>query len=122
MFTTLTLGGMTTKAEADDQRRHRWTALDMRAGLMVGKTFAERFVPFVSARAFAGPVMWQIAGDAARAAEARIIVGVEAVARVPVTIVIGGIALLEGLPLIAIAVCDTEGALLHTEDAGALIT
>ena len=33
----------------------------MRLGLMAGKTFAGRYVPFVVGRVFGGPVSWTIA-------------------------------------------------------------
>jgi hypothetical protein len=42
--------------------RYDWTASDARIGIMVGKTFAERVVPFVAARAFLGPVDWKLRG------------------------------------------------------------
>lgn len=60
---SFTLGHSRTSAVSDDGRRHDWTAVDGRLGLMVGKTFAERYVPFVVARAFAGPVSWTLGGE-----------------------------------------------------------
>ena len=62
---SFTLGGSRTNAVSDDGRRHDWTAADGRLGLMMGKTFAERYVPFVAARVFAGPVAWKLGGESA---------------------------------------------------------
>jgi len=62
LLASFTVGGVTAKAQSDDGQDHRWTAFDMRLGLMVGKTFADRFVPFITARAFAGPVSWRLGG------------------------------------------------------------
>lgn len=42
---------------------NRFTAFDARAGLTVGKTFWERFTPYLAARVFGGPVSWTIAGN-----------------------------------------------------------
>lgn len=60
---SLTLGHSRTSAVSDDMERHDWTAYDLRAGIMVGKTFAERFVPFATARVFAGPASWRLGGQ-----------------------------------------------------------
>jgi hypothetical protein len=54
----------TTTAVSDDGLDHRLTAGDLRAGVMVGKTFVERVVPYVAARAFGGPVIWTVGGEA----------------------------------------------------------
>jgi hypothetical protein len=43
--------------------RYDWIAYDVRAGVMVGKTIGERFVPFASARAYGGPVDWKLGGE-----------------------------------------------------------
>jgi hypothetical protein len=59
---SLTAGASTTTAGSDDDRRRRLTAADLRAGVMAGKTFG-RLVPFVAARAFAGPVSWRLGGQ-----------------------------------------------------------
>ena len=59
---SLSLGALTARAEADGEL-NRWTGTDMRIGLMAGKTFAGRYVPFVVGRVFAGPVSWRIADD-----------------------------------------------------------
>ena len=60
---SFTLGHSRTTAVSDDGMRHDWTAFDGRFGLMVGKTFAERYVPFITARGFAGPVSWTLGGN-----------------------------------------------------------
>jgi hypothetical protein len=60
---SFTFGHSRTTAVSDDGMRHDWTAFDGRIGMMVGKTFAERYVPFVSARGFAGPVSWTLGGN-----------------------------------------------------------
>ncbi len=60
---TFTLGVSRTTAESDNGISEDWTAADARLGIMVGKTFAERFVPFVAARVFGGPVNWRLAGQ-----------------------------------------------------------
>jgi hypothetical protein len=58
-----TVGVATTKAISDDGVSHRWTANDNRLGVMVGKTFADHFVPFATARVFGGPVYWSLGGE-----------------------------------------------------------
>jgi hypothetical protein len=45
-----------------DPMAHSWWAFDARAGVMVGKTLADHWVPYLAARAFGGPVLWRIAG------------------------------------------------------------
>ncbi len=40
----------------------RFTALDLRLGAIAGKTFAEVFTPYVTARAFGGPIAWHFDG------------------------------------------------------------
>lgn len=42
---------------------NRFTAFDARAGLTVGKTFWERFTPYLAARVFGGPVSWDHRGQ-----------------------------------------------------------
>ena len=63
LATSITLGAATSSPVSDDGQRHRWTAGDLRLGAMVGKTFFDRLVPFASARAFAGPVSWNLGGE-----------------------------------------------------------
>jgi len=62
--TSLTFGAATTTAESDDGASYRWSAFDLRLGVMVGKTFFNHLVPFVTGRVFGGPVMWHLGGDA----------------------------------------------------------
>ena len=60
---SVSLGHSRTNAVSDDNRRHTWSATDFRLGVMVGKTIAERFVPYAAARAFGGPVNWRLGGE-----------------------------------------------------------
>ncbi len=60
---SMTFGHSRTSAVSDDMQRHDWTAFDLRAGVMVGKTISDNFVPFASARVFGGPVSWQLGGE-----------------------------------------------------------
>jgi hypothetical protein len=41
----------------------RFTAGDLRIGALVGRTFADRFSPYLLARLFGGPVLWTVAGE-----------------------------------------------------------
>lgn len=63
LLATLSFSGATTTAESDDGEAHRWTAFDLRLGALVGKTFADRFTPFLAGRVFAGPVSWRVGGE-----------------------------------------------------------
>ncbi len=49
-------------AESDDGMAHDLTAGDLRVGVMIGKTWG-RVVPYLTARAFGGPVFWTIRRD-----------------------------------------------------------
>jgi hypothetical protein len=40
----------------------RFTAFDLRLGAIAGKTFANAFTPYVTARAFGGPIAWHFDG------------------------------------------------------------
>ena len=40
----------------------RFTAFDVRVGAIAGKTFANVFTPYVTARAFGGPILWRFDG------------------------------------------------------------
>ena len=42
----------------------KFTAGDLRVGVIAGKTFGDVFTPYVTARAFGGPVAWHFDGDA----------------------------------------------------------
>jgi hypothetical protein len=57
-----TLGTALIRGTADDGSRRSWSAWDARGGVIVGKTFG-RFVPYLAARAFGGPVYWHRGGD-----------------------------------------------------------
>lgn len=59
-FVLLSVTASVLTMTADSER---FTALDLRVGAVVGKTFWERFTPYVVARAFGGPVSWTIAGQ-----------------------------------------------------------
>jgi hypothetical protein len=52
------LGTALIRGTADDGSSRSWSAWDLRGGVIVGKTFARRLVPYVAARAFGGPVFW----------------------------------------------------------------
>ncbi|HEX4417198.1 MAG TPA: hypothetical protein VH165_04825 [Kofleriaceae bacterium] len=64
MAITATAGASVVRGPSDDEMTHTWLAFDLRGGVMVGKTFADRWVPYVAARGFGGPVYWQHAGAA----------------------------------------------------------
>jgi hypothetical protein len=40
----------------------RFTAFDLRVGAIAGKTFGDVFTPYVTARAFGGPISWRFDG------------------------------------------------------------
>ena len=40
-----------------------FTAADLRLGVMAGRTFAKIWKPYITGRAFGGPVFWTVAGD-----------------------------------------------------------
>lgn len=51
------------RATADDGRTRSWTALDVRASAMVGKSLQDnRFIVYAAGRAFGGPVFWRRTG------------------------------------------------------------
>ena len=60
-----TLGTALIRGTADDGSARTWSAWDARAGVIVGKTFAKHFVPYLAGRVFGGPVYWFRAGAAA---------------------------------------------------------
>jgi len=40
-----------------------FTAGDLRAGVIAGKTFGDAFTPYITARAFGGPIAWRYDGE-----------------------------------------------------------
>ncbi|MCC6995335.1 MAG: hypothetical protein IT370_12055 [Deltaproteobacteria bacterium] len=65
VMASLSLGFSTTTAdsEADGGAPHRLTSGDARVGVMVGKTYG-RLTPYLVVRAFGGPVLWTLDGEA----------------------------------------------------------
>ncbi len=53
-------GGTTTTSGVSSER---FTAFDLRVGAIAGRTFADRISPYVLARGFGGPVMWNVGGS-----------------------------------------------------------
>jgi len=97
-FVALTgsLGTSYVRAIADDLRHRTWWAIDGRAGVMVGKTLAERWVPYLAARVFGGPVFWELSGAAVTGNDRyHVTLGAGLIARLP-----GGIDVTaEAMPL-----------------------
>lgn len=93
---TGTFGAAFARALADDGMTRSWTALDARGGVTVGKTFAERWVPYVAARAFGGPVFWHRAGgDVTGGDRYHVTAGAGLIVRLPRSLDVT----LEGMPL-----------------------
>ena len=59
---TASLSTALARATSDDGSSRLWSAWDLRAGVMVGKTLAGHVVPYAAARAFGGPVFWRRGG------------------------------------------------------------
>lgn len=57
-------------AVSDDGEDHSLTAGDVRIGAMLGKTFFGVVTPYAAARAFGGPVLWNLAGEDATGSDA----------------------------------------------------
>jgi hypothetical protein len=54
----------TTGATRSSFANGRWTALDLRGSLVLGKTFGNAIAPYIALRAFGGPVFWNVvSGD-----------------------------------------------------------
>jgi hypothetical protein len=60
---TLSASTTTTKIETGDAEAVRLTAVDLRATVIAGKTFAGRFTPNVAGRLFGGPIFWTREGE-----------------------------------------------------------
>jgi hypothetical protein len=57
------LVSLTASVATADTDVARFTALDFRGGLVVGKTFFTRLTTYAAVRVFGGPVSWRMAGD-----------------------------------------------------------
>ena len=61
--TPFLLGGVSLGVSTAPAGASRITAVDARLSVVVGKTFAQMFTPYVVGRVFGGPVYFTIAGD-----------------------------------------------------------
>jgi len=59
LFMLLTSQLSVAASRADD---YPYTAVDLRLGVVFGKTFAERITPYGTARIFGGPILWRLDG------------------------------------------------------------
>ncbi len=90
-----TLGTALIRATADDGGTRSWSAWDVRGGVIAGKTLG-RFVPYLAARAFGGPVFWHRAGGAVTGSDHyHVTAGVGLILRLPSRIDVT----LEAMPL-----------------------
>jgi hypothetical protein len=81
---------------AVDGMAHSWWALDARGSVAVGKTLGEHWVPYLAARAFAGPVFWRLAGvDVTGADRYHVTAGLGLTVRLPRSLDVTA----EGMPL-----------------------
>ena len=97
-FVALTgsLGGSYVRALGDDAMSHSWLAFDARGGVTIGKTFADRWVPYVTTRVFAGPVSWRLAGEDVTGGDRyHVTAGAGLIVRLPASLDVT----LEGMPL-----------------------
>jgi hypothetical protein len=63
MSASLAFSSARTTDEADPLATAFLTATDLRAGITVGKTFFDVLSPYLSLRAFSGPVYWKVRGE-----------------------------------------------------------
>ena len=93
---SLSLGALVLRAIADDDSHRTLSAWDVRAGAMVGKTFAGRVVPYAAVRVFGGPVFWRLAGKGVVGGDRyHVTAGLGLVLRLPARLSVS----LEGMPL-----------------------
>ena len=93
---TGSLGVGFARAPADDEMAHSWWAFDARGGVTVGKTLARHWVPYASARVFAGPVFWHHAGaDVTGGDRYHVTLGAGLIVRLPRSVDVT----VEGMPL-----------------------
>lgn len=89
------LGTALLRGSADDGHTHSWSAWDVRGGVIAGKTLG-RFVPYLAARVFGGPVFWYRAGAAVTGGDRyHVTAGVGLILRLPGRLDVT----LEGMPL-----------------------
>jgi hypothetical protein len=82
--TSATLGTALIRGIADDGSSRSWSAWDLRGGVIVGKTFAKRIVPYAAARVFGGPVYWFRDGASATGSDRyHVTAGLGVIARLP---------------------------------------
>jgi hypothetical protein len=92
---TGSLGAGYARAPVDGMA-HSWWALDARGGVAVGKTLGDHWVPYLAARAFAGPVFWRLAGaDVTGADRYHVTAGLGLTVRLPRSLDVTA----EGMPL-----------------------
>lgn len=63
---SLTLGASSAPTAEEATPAARLTAIDLRLGVVAGVTLWERLSPYVLARGFAGPVLWELDGSPVR--------------------------------------------------------
>ena len=96
MALTGSLGVSYVRALGDNAMSQSWWAFDARGGVTIGKTFADRWVPYVTTRVFAGPVSWRLAGEDVTGGDRyHVTVGAGLIVRLPASLDVT----LEGMPL-----------------------